>query len=227
MRLMITLFLTLTAPAVAAPVTFDTRAAFTTAAGPLVVEGFDRCTLVSTPFTGPLSANDGRGVCSEIAGGIAFVDDPGPDGEAMFIAGPGQSFNPTTAIGQNNPASDALNIDFTVPVTAVGFDLFQNFGGGVQLGAAQGYTITVYSGLTLVGSFVASVAPEIGGFFGLVSAEDLITRVSINNPLAFDVIDNVAFSGIDGSAPEPASLALLGGAALALAASRRGSVPAR
>ena len=220
-RLAVVVAVAFAAPAHAALTTYADRAAFTAAAGPLAVEGFQSCANLTIAFTGPLDAASDNDACGpgDIAPGIAFVDDPGPDGNAMFLAAAGFSGNGSTALGQTTPASDALNIDLSVPVTEVGFDIFQNFGGGAQLPGSAIYTVRVFTGSTLLGAFDVPVEPSVGGFFGVASDTDLITRISLNNALAFDMIDDIAFTTDD--VPEPAPLAFLAIGLAALATRRR------
>lgn len=205
------------APAWAAPLVFSARADFRAASGPVVTERFDDCDPVTAAFTGPLSAATDIGACAagDILPGITFVDDPGPDGLAMYLAAPFHASNRSTALGQNNPASDALNLTLAAPTRAVGFNLYQNFGGGAQLGDIEIFAVTVFGpGDALIGSYDVGVPAGRGAFFGIVDPEGAILKVAINNRLAFDLIDNVSFSGAD-PAPAPATLTLFGlGAAL-------------
>lgn len=209
------------APASAAPITFDSRAQFRAAAGPLQREGFEACDAVSQVFTGPLDAAADIGACrpGDIRAGVSLVDDPGPDGLAMFLAAPGYSGNRTMAVGQNFPASDALNISFTTPVRAAGLTIFQNLGGGAQSSRVERYQIAVYSADGLIGEYEALAAPNRGGFFGTVSDEIAITRLTINNPLFSDVVDDILFTA---AIPAPPALALLALGLGVLAGRRRG-----
>lgn len=223
MRLAACLLLLTAAPAAAAPLVFDTRPAFKAAAGPVLTERFDGCDPVTEAFTGPLSAATDIGVCAvgAIRAGVTFVDDPGPDGLAMYLAAPGFAANGTTALGQNNPASDAINILFDAPVRAAGLDIFQNFGGGAPLSPSETFRVTVYgAGGAMIGIWDVAVPDDRGAFFGIVSDSAEITRLTVNNPLAFDLIDNVSFSGAD-PAPAPATLALFGLGVAALGLLRR------
>ena len=139
----------------------------------------------------------------------------------MFVAGPGQSSNPTTAIGQEFRSSDALDILLNPVVTAIAFEIFQNFGDGSRSGGDQLYLVEIVDVSGLLGSTNVTVLSGSAGFFGVSSTiAGEITRVSVSNVLAFEVIDNVRFGGA--SVPEPASLALmgLGFAAVARARSR-------
>jgi hypothetical protein len=123
----------------------------------------------------------------------------------MFIAGPGQSANPTTAIGQNFPSTDALDILLNPGITAIAFDIYQNFGGGAQAPTPQPYSVSIFGTSGLLGTTLVSV-PSGGGFFGVSSTTDLITGVSVNNATAYDVIDDVAFGSANVQpVPEPAS----------------------
>jgi hypothetical protein len=190
---------------------FTDRPTFNTAAPGLPIEGFQNCNDTTVIFTGPLNSTSNNAFCSpgDIMAGISFVDNPGPDGNGMFSAATGQSSNPTQAVGQNSPSSDALDIIFAPGVTAVGFDIYQNFGGGSQSGSTQLYPVSVFDAANmLLGSTNVSVPSGGSGFFGVISDTDVITRVSVNNTSAFDVIDDVAFG--TASIPEPGTLALFG-----------------
>jgi len=92
------------APALAAPLVYSTRADFRAASGPVVTERFSKCDPVTTAFTGPLGAATDIGACAagDILPGITFVDDPGPDGLAMYLAAPFYASNRSTALGQNS-----------------------------------------------------------------------------------------------------------------------------
>lgn len=224
MRLSIAVSLALAAaPAWAAPLVYSTRADFRAASGPVVTERFSKCTAVTTAFTGPLNAGTDIGACAagDILPGITFVDDPGPDGLAMYLAAPFHASNRSTALGQNNPASDALNLTFEAPVGAVGFNLYQNFGGGSQLGDVEVFTVSIFGASdALIGSYDVGVPAGRAAFFGIVDPDAAILKVAVNNPFAFDLVDNVSFSGAD-PAPAPPMLALFGLGALALGCRRR------
>ena len=217
------LLLTAAMPAAAAPMVFATRSAFKSAAGPVVTERLSGCAPATAAFTAPLSAATDIGVCGvgAILPGVTFVDDPGPDGLAMYLAGPGYAANATTALGQNNPASDAINLMFDTPVSAIGFNIFQNFGGGVPLSESELYQVRLFdTGGALIVTYDVAVPDQGGAFFGYVTDGAGVAKVSVNNPLAFDLIDNVSFSSAD-PAPAPASLLLFGLGAAALGIGRR------
>jgi hypothetical protein len=202
----------------AALVFYGDRTSFDAANPGLAVEDFNDIDDVTVGFTGPLNSTTNTATIDpgDILPGIEFVDNPGPG--SMFVAASGQSSNPTTAIGQNSPATDALDILLNPGVTAIGFDIFQNFGGGSQSGVDQLYPVSVYgAGDVLLGSISVTVPSGQAGFFGVASDSDLITRVSVNNRSAFDVIDTVAFGGAgDFEVPVPGTLAVLGAGLLAL-----------
>jgi hypothetical protein len=197
-------------------ITYANLAAFNAAAPGLPVEGFQNAnTSASVGFNGPLNSATNNFAFSpgDILPGITITDST-PASVDLFIAGPGQSSNPTIAVGSNFPSTDTLNLVFSPTVTAVAFDLFQNFGGGFQSGSPQTYTVSLFGvGNVLLGSFNTTVPSGSGGFFGATST-DAITRITINGPAgAFEVIDNVRF-GQAAAVPEPISLVVFGGLVL-------------
>lgn len=163
-------------------------------------------------------------MAGDILAGVTFADTGPPFN--MFVAGPGQSTNPTSAVGQNFPATDALDLIFDPLVLAVGFNIFQNFGGGAQSGVPQPYPVEVFGpGDVLLGATVVIVpsGPVPAGaeaFFGVIAFNgQQIARVSVNNSSAFDVIDDVAF-GL-AQIPEPGALGLLALSLMLLGLRRR------
>lgn len=184
----------------AAITTYGTRAAFLAAAGTTTTETFNSCQDGATIFT--VLSSSTPGPCGSIVAGISFTPDAGDD---LYIAGPGQSANIDTALGVDFPTGGNNTVGFTVPVSAFGADLFQNFGGGFQSGADATFTFDVFGSAGLLGSFSFPVASGTGGFFGLTSTDN-ITSIQISQADGFAVIDNATFSA---AVPEPASWALM------------------
>jgi PEP-CTERM motif len=208
------------APVRASVITYANRSAFNAAAPGAPVEGFQGAnTSATSGFTGPLSSTSNNGVFSPgaILPGITIST----NSNDMFLAGPGQSSNPTLAVGSNFPPTDALNLQFAPGVTAVAFDLFQNFGGGAQSGSPQTYTVSLFdSSNASLGVFTTTVPSGGAGFFGATSTT-AIGSVSILGPQgAFEVIDNIAF-GRAAAVPEPATLVVFGTLALGAFGVRR------
>lgn len=216
--------------------TYGTRAAFDVAAPGVPVEGFQNADTSGTVgFNGPLNSSSNiPGVFSpgDILPGITITDST-PSSVDLFTAGPGQSSNPTLAVGSNFPGSDSLELLFGPGVTALAFDLFQNFGGGAQSGSNQTYQVSLYdTSNVLLGTYNTTVPSGSAGFFGATSDSDLIGRASIVGPnSAFEVVDNIAFGRAQAEAvPEPASVAMLVVGAMGVAGygwrRRKQSVPA-
>jgi len=198
---------------------FATRTAFHAAAGSLASEGFEHCRRATIVFTGPLDAAHPGPACGvgTLITGVRLSDAGAPGDQSLYIAAPHYSANRSSAIGQNGPAADALALDFATPTRAVGFDVFQNFGGGAQLGRAASFGIDLWSADTRLGHFTIGVPSGRGAFFGAISDGAPITRAEINNPLAYDLVDNIAFAPTRSAlvpsgaapAPEPGAIALL------------------
>lgn len=142
----------------------------------------------------------------------------------LFSVGPGQSSNPTEAIGSNSPASDSLNFALGGAFAAFGVDLFQNHGGGSQGTVADTFRISFFDGSTLIDTQDTSVAPNGGSFFGYVSSLGSFDKVTLqglgSNPSIYEVADNVTV-GNGSTVPEPASILLVGMAVLCAGASTR------
>ncbi len=219
------------APAVhAGVIPFSARTAFERAAGPTVHEDFHRCVRHTTAFTGPLERGNANAACSAeaIVPGLQLSDDGGPGSRALYLAAPHYAGNREFSVGQNGAASDALDLAFTTPTRAAGFDLFQNFGGGAQLGHAAAFDVGVWSGDTLLGQYIVEVPSARGAFFGVIAPDAPITRIAVNNPQAYDLVGNITLAGsvprfaaLAAPATEPGEFALLALGAGVIAVARR------
>jgi hypothetical protein len=158
--------------------TFTNRTLFDSSVTVTLTEDFQSLGNTTRALTGPVTLPSGIIVSSE--------------SNDLFVAGPGQSTNPTTAIGSNFPPTDSLFVALGNNFTAFGADLFQNNGGGSQFSSPITYDITLFENSTTIGSFAASVAPNGGSFFG-VTSNQAFNRVQIfSTANSFEVIDNVA-----------------------------------
>ncbi|HEY0438073.1 MAG TPA: PEPxxWA-CTERM sorting domain-containing protein, partial [Phenylobacterium sp.] len=196
---------------------YNDRASFTAAAGPLTTETFESCS-GNSQTNSALSASH-PGVCGSIAPGVRFAPSPG---DQNYIAPPGQTGNPTIALGVNSPAYAELVVDFFgSDVFAFGADLFQNYGAGGQSGYPAPYEFRVrFLGGDPDAVFSLGVAT--GGSFAGFTSDTAIDRVGIAQLDGYSVIDNASFSA--GGAPEPAAWAMMllgfGGLGAALRARR-------
>jgi len=160
-------------------------------------EDFETLGPGTTAITGPITMPTGLTVSSE--------------SNDLFSAGPGQSTNPTLAIGSNYPPSDSLFFDLGGDFLAFGADFFQNFGGGSQSGNPISYQLSFYDNGSLLDTITSSVAPNGGSFIGYISIMGVFDRVqvfSLGN--SFEVADNVTVGNEGVNVPEPAVFALLG-----------------
>ena len=172
---------------------FSDRTSFENSINGILTEGFEEAN-VTTSFAGPLNSSTNNGIFStgDILSGITFSASSGN----LYTAAPGQSSNPTQALGQNSPASASFDITFDQGVNAVAFDIFQNSGLGSQTGVPQDYLVSLFNGTTNIADFnVTALSGQAGGFFGVsTNIPNQITSVSINNSSLFEVVDNVSFS---------------------------------
>jgi hypothetical protein len=197
----------------AALITYANRTAFNAANPVTAIEDFQDISNISQVLSGV-----------NITPGVSFALTSGTD---AYLASAGQSANPTTAIGVNTPASAGWLVSFSTAVNAVALDVFQNFGGGSQSGAAISALVEVYGSSGLIGSFLANVPSGSAGFVGVYTGTDLITSITVNNTSSFDVIDNVSFGTTATSVPDGgATAALLGLALSGVAMMRRKMLPA-
>jgi hypothetical protein len=205
-------------PAAAQFVTYTDRGTFNGAAGSIVTEDFQSCT-GTNGVSGTLSSLN-PGNCTGLLGGISYQ----ALGGDLYIAGPGQSSNPTTALGVNLPLEGNNAITFLNGTTAFGADFNQNFGGGGQgeAGATFGVAAFDING-GLIASFAFSGTPGAPVFWGLTTGGIVLGSINIRQIGGYAVTDNVSFTGTAGPAvPEPASWAMLiAGFGLVGAMSRR------
>ena len=189
--------------------TFTDSGSFFADVTPVYTETFSSLgTVTDNSLTGPVSLPSGLTVASQ-------------SGD-LFVAGPGQSTNPTTAIGSNNPRGDSLQLDFGGTYTAFGTDIFQNNSQGSQTGGPVEFVIAVFLGLSLVDSFSGLIAPNGGGFLGLTTLTgfDNATVTATGEDL-YEVIDNVTVGQPVAPIPLPFSGVLLLGGLGALTVLRR------
>lgn len=177
--------------AMAATTVFNDGASFGAASGPTTTVNFEGCV-----GGGSNAAN----FCSGLPAGVTFT------ASNFYVAPPGQSANPTTALGINTPLGGVNTITFAEGVNVFGMNLFQNFGGGSQSSAATSFLIALYgSGGALIQTFNPSVAPGTGSFFGVLSTQAIFSA-QVSQPSGFAVIDNVQFAS---AVPEPGTWALM------------------
>jgi hypothetical protein len=157
--------------------TFTDPTLFNSSARVTLTEGFQSLGNSTSLFTGPVTLPSGITVSSQ--------------SNQLFVVGPGQSTNPTTAIGSQDPPTDSLFVTLPSNYTAFGVDLYQNLSGGSQSSGDITYNITLFEGATPVASFLTNVAPNGGSFFGVTSSQafDMVQIFSEAN--SFEVIDNV------------------------------------
>jgi hypothetical protein len=214
-------------PASAAISTYGDRAGFDAAAGSTTTETFSGCgtDTVNLDIDFTLSASS-LGPCSSLAAGISFTPDANND---LYIAGPGQSANTSTALGVNFPNGGNNRVGFDSGSFAFGADFNQNFGGGSQSGQPATFTIDVLDmGGGLLGSYQFLVASGAATFFGVVS-DTAMGGVWVRQAGGYAVMDNVSFGeGGPGGIPEPATWAMmiLGFGLVGFAARRRTAAPA-
>ena len=215
-------------PARATVTEFATRADFAHAAGRVTTERFEGCAKRTTVFTGPLASAPSTACPGGIAAGLTLANEAGPAGSALYISAPGYVPDRSHAVGSNGSAASAFDISFASGTRAAAFDLYQNFGGGAQLGRAAPFAVTLYAGTDVLGAFTVLVPSGRRAFFGALSDGATITRIAISNKQAFETIDNLSFAGswppLNASpdpTPEPGTAALFALAAFGVVAVRR------
>lgn len=203
-----------------AQTTYTNRATFTAAAGAASVETFAGCGTSTVGFSGSLSSTSGP--CAGILPGVTYS----PASGSLYIAGPAQAANPTTALGLDLFSGDPITIAFAQTFSSFGVDLFQNFAGGGQGFATAPFAIGLFLGTANVGNYNLGVAPRTGSFFGITGTT--FDRVTIAQSNGYAVIDNVSFGSraVSAAVPEPATwgMMLLGLGAMGYSMRRRAKV---
>jgi hypothetical protein len=210
MRSLLTaLLMTGTLASSASAATFTDFASYDAAVNITLTEDFESLGTTTASFPGPWVGPSGITVSSQ--------------SNDLFTAGPGQSTNATSAIGSNSPESDTLSMALGGAYGAFGAEFFQNNGGGSQGVGPADFSISTYLGNILSETFLFSVNPNGGSFFGFTTLLlfDSVEITAIAGSL-FEVADNVA-AGDPGTpaVPLPAALPLLLMGIGAAAAARR------
>ena len=192
--------------------TYTSSAAFFAAAGvPTYTETFET---VPVPKDTPIS--------SFSQAGITYIGQAGTPFSNVFVSSPGYNnfgsgLNPTTTSILTANGDEDILMQFLAPYYAVGFDVYYN-----GLGPA---TSTFFNGTTLLGSITYNGAAMLGYTGYVATSSALITSarfVSTSGGQLNTGIDNVSVAAVPVStAPEPASLVLLGTGLAALTLGRR------
>ncbi len=215
------------APASAALLTFDTRAAFNAAAPGLPVEDFEEGNIGAGGIAGfddPLdsSTNNTFFAPGDILTGLT-LEASTEEGGDLFILGAGFDLDPSIVVGANFFEA-SLDLLFS-GASAIGLDI------GSALDDST-VTVSVFGPGDLLLNTFNVAATGTGTFFGVINDSGTISRINL---LAFSTtdqaewVDNVAFGAAPASpspVPEPATLSLLG-IGLAGAAVRRRDVVSR
>ena len=213
-------------PVDAGAIYYGTRAGLNAAANITLTEDFQSYPPGSN-YTGPLTTPSGLTVKTHY-----------PVSQDLYVAGPGQSSNPTTAMGVNQADYNSMWIGLNGYYTAFGVDVFQNFGEGNQGSTGQSVIYQAHLWSDSLGGYLgyyawSSIMPYQVGFVGVTSDTafnwvriySYAPSGSINT---FEVVDNVAagnkvtddggtLGGFGGIAlPEPSALALFGMGAVGL-----------
>ena len=184
----------------AAPVTYTTRAAFNTAAGSTTLENFN-AVAVNTDFSSPLVLGS---VTLQAATGVY----------AHKIEGGSSGFNiDGTNYGRVDTGTGIGDMVFTFAtgITAFGIDLKAWNDGGIR-------TTVLADGVSVP---VTSQADQSARFFGFTSSTAFTTVRFVGNIGDSWGFDNLSYGNTSSSVPEPASVALVGAALLAIGAARR------
>jgi hypothetical protein len=208
--------LAFSAPASALVIDYNSRAAFQAASGSLTLEDFEDSEVLpgdGIGVTGPVDAFSSNPAFrpGDIAAGLSINTVlQGPSNIAVI----GNNFfdlgSVSVTVFANGPGP--LRLDFSVPVSALGFDLR-------SLVQAQVQTIELFDALGSVGTWSVATPLGAGTFIGFTSTTS-ITSARINGPF-FAGVDNIEFGNAAADVPEPASLGVLGLGLAALAFRRR------
>jgi hypothetical protein len=194
------------APASAAPITFNSRAAFDLAAPGLPLETFETALVTAGSVTlcsGPLSSGAGS-TCFPAGGllpGVTYDAFPAAQGMVVLGANFDGVGNTSKVLGPNLFAA-TFNLSFA-QANAVGFDVYPGpAAGNVQI-------LLFDPSNAQIGLFVIA-APVGATFFGVLSPDGPIGRINVASQASLpgELIDNLAFGNT--AVPEPTSLTLLG-----------------
>jgi hypothetical protein len=187
----------------ASVVTYSSRTSFNSGAPGLAVEGFEAANvadfdLVSCPSPINSASNNGCFSPGGILTGLELNNGGIDQGGAEFAVLGAGFFGNATKMAMLNFGDDVLNLDFGPGVLAAGFDLY-------SLLYPDAFDIEVFGVNGSLGTFSAAPAFS-GGFFGVVSDSEVITRIRIASSVGdFEGVDDVAFGN---PVPEPGAASL-------------------
>lgn len=194
----------------AALITFNSRAAFDLAAGPLPTETFEEGNVAAGSAVGcpsPLDASSNNSCFTpgEILAGLQLAVNPTESpNDALALTGDGFAGVNTEAV-TSNFSSEELDLIFSAS-NAVGADLYSLFTPSIL-------NVSVFGTSGLLGVFqVAATNSGAGTFFGVISTGEPIVRIHLaSQSQQHEGVDNISFDTSSTSpVPEPGSLALLG-----------------